>query len=272
MKAQVLLGDPGGTRLGSPLVGGYSYLYQSYFDFIPQGNSQRSYTDSGVWGTTQPVLRTSVDLPFGAVLRDVEFYVTATASVGLTAELWRNQVGTPYTIDLRWFPGAFTGMRALRLVIPDDKRGPYAPGSRLVLGVQNSGPTVQLNGARVAYSRGPAGVVLLDKPVRVYDSRSGAKIGNGQTRIHSLAGHVPAGATSAILHLTAANGEKYGGLAVYGAGTTVPYGSAVYWGAATTSIEIQTRLTNDRKIKITMRGVPGSKVHFFYDVVGYTTG
>ena len=263
-------GDPGGTRIGSPLIGGYGYVYLSYLDFIPWDNTKRTYTDSGVWGTTQPYLRAPVDLPFGAVLRDVEFYATASAQIGLTAELWRSTGGISTGLDLRWFPGTPSGMRTLKLQITDKYRGPYAPGSRLVLGVQNSGPTVQLNGARVGFSRAPAGAVMLDKPVRAYDSRTGAKIGNGQTRIHSIASSVPAGATSAIVHLTALAGEKSGGLAVYNAGTTVPSGSALYWTGTTRSIEVHTGVTSARQLKVTMRGVPGSKCHYFFDVVGYT--
>ncbi len=265
-----MAGDPGGTRIGSTLIGGYGYVYRSYLDFIPWDNSKRTYTDSGVWGTTEPYLRCPVDLPFGAVLRDIEFYATASAQIGLTAELWQSQGGFSFALDLRWFPGTSTGMRVLKLQLTDEDRGPYAPGSRLVLGVQNSGPTVQLNGARVGFSRAPAGAVMLDKPVRAYDSRKGAKIGNGQTRIHSLASYLPSGATSAIVHLTAAAGEKSGGLAVYNACTTVPSGSALYWTSTTRSVQVHTGVTSAKQLKVTMRGVPGSKCHYFFDVVGYT--
>ena len=264
-----MAGDPGGTRIGSPLIGGYTYVYRSYLDFVPWDNTKRTYTDSGVWGTTQPYLRAPVDLPYGAVLRDIEFYVTASSQIGLTADLWRTQGGVPIAIDLVWFPGSPSGMRVLKLQVDQDRQGPFAPGSRLVLGVQNSGPTAQLNGARVGFTRAPAGVVMLDKPFRAYDSRKGAKIGNGQTRIHSLGSLIPAGATAAVLNLTVLSGDKTGGLAVYAASTTVPTGSAVYWSSSTKSIRLQTRVTSDKRIKVTMRGVTGSKCHYFYDVIGY---
>ena len=266
-----MAGDPGGTRIGSTLIGGYGYTYRSYFDFLPSDNTRLTYTDSGVWGTTQPVLRSPVDLPFGAVLRDVEFYVSGTGQVILSVDLWRSTYGTPFNLYTMAHPGSAGGaMRAIRISVIDEWNGPYAAGSRLVLGINNSSPTVQLNGARVGYSRTPTGVVMLDKPVRAYDSRKGAKIGNGQTRIHSLASYLPSGATSAIVHLTATNGEKTGGLAVYNAGTTVPSGSALYWTSTTRSIQVHSGVTSAKQLKVTMRGVSGSKCHYFFDVVGYT--
>ena len=163
-------------------------------------------------------------------------------------------------------------MATYTVAVSDAHRGPYAPGSRLFLGVNNTSTNTRVNGVRVGYTRAPDVMVLLDKPVRAYDSRTGggAKIGNGQTRIHSLAAHLPAGATAAIVNLTVAAGEKSGGLALYSAGTTAPAGSALYWTSATVSSELHSKVTSDRRIKVTMRGVPGSKCHYFYDVVGYT--
>lgn len=267
---QVALGDPGGTRIGSALIGGYTYVYRNYWDFFPLSGTGRSFAGSGAWGTTDGDLRTSIQLPFGALLRDLEFYAASSADVHLSAVLWRTQDAKSTLIASATFPGTTVDtLRALRFTVPANVCGPYAPGSMLVAGISTSSST-KINGLRVGYTRGPAGVVMLDKPVRAYDSRSGAKIGNGQTRIHSVASYVPAGATAAIVNLTVTSGEKSGGIAVYGAGTTVPTGSAMYWTSATVSNEVHTKVTSDRKLKVTMRGVTGSKCHYFFDVVGYT--
>ena len=263
--------DPGGPRLGGPLVGGYSYVYRQYYDFAPADNSSYTYLNGGIFGDTQPKLSTAIELPFGALLWSVEFYLQTTVDVTVEAALWRTQTSDPAALTTAEIASKSSEVATYAIGIPDAKRGPYAPGSMLLLAVQNTSTNTRLNGARVGYTRGPAGVVMLDKPVRAYDSRTGggAKIGNGQTRIHSLASLIPAGATSAIVNLTVTGGEKSGGVALYSAGTTVPSGSAIYWTTATVSNQLHTKLTSDRKVKVTMRGVSGSKVHYFFDVVGY---
>ena len=268
---QLAASDPGGPRLGSALIGGYSYVYRNYLDFFPVNNSGRTFAGNGAWGTTSDELRSTVELPFGAVLRDVEFYVASSNQVNLAVTLWRTQTAQATVLASTTFPGTTVDtIRALRFTIPSDVCGPYAPGSRLIAAIGNTSSSTKINGLRVGFTRGPGGAVMLDKPVRAYDSRTGAKIGNGQTRIHSIASYVPAGATAAIVNLSVTSGEKSGGLAVYGAGTTVPTGSALYWTSATVSNELHTRVTSDRKVKVTMRGVTGSKCHYFFDVVGYT--
>ena len=263
--------DPGGPRIGGPLIGGYSYLYRQYYDFAPVDNSAISYLDGGVFGSTQPKLSTAVELPFGAVLWSVEFYVQTTVDMTVEAAVWRTQSSDPVTLTLAKYSSLSPQVATYAIGIPDAKRGPYAPGSMLLIGVNTTSSDTRLNGARIGYTRAPAGVVMLGKPVRAYDTRTGggAKIGNGQTRIHSLAAHLPAGATAAIVNLTVTSGEKSGGLALYSAGTTVPSGSAIYWTNATVSNQLHTKVTSDRRIKVTMRGVPGSKCHYFLDVVGY---
>ena len=272
-QTQVEFGDPGGTRIGSPLIGGYSYVYRQYFDFAPVDNSGRTFDTAGVWGTTQPRLCTTVELPFGAILRSIECYVRTSATVTVEASLWRTQTAKTEPLYSVTYNSKSLSLAAYAIGVPSDKYGPYAPGSQLVVSVANTSSNTRLNGARIGYTRAPAGVVMLDKPVRAYDSRTGggSKIGNGQTRIHSMASYVPAGATAAIVNLTVAAGEKSGGIALYSAGTTAPSGSALYWTSSTVSSELHSKITSDRRIKVTMRGVPGSKCHYFFDVVGYTT-
>ena len=270
-QSKVSYGDPGGTRIGSALVGGYSYIYRQYYDFAPVDNTPVTYLDGGVFSTTDPKLYTAVELPFGALLWNIEFYVQTTVDVTLEASLWRTQTAATTPLTLAKVASKSSGVAAYGIGVPDTKRGPYAPGSMLVVGVNNTSASTRWNGVRIGYSREPAGVVLLDKPVRVYDTRTSGsgKIGNGQTRIHTLATHIPVGAVSAILNVSVTGGEKAGGLAVYNAGTTAPGGSALYWTSATVSTELHSKLTSDRKIKATMRGVVGAKCHYFIDVVGY---
>ena len=264
-------GDPGGTRIGSALIGGYSYIYRNLYDFAPLDNTARTFADYGVYKTGGGNLRAAIDAPFGAFLRDVEFYISATTSASIAVYLWRTQTGYVTTLTSTSVPGAGVGLRAVRLAIPDAYVGPYAPGSMIVTGVENTSTTVIVNGIRAGFSSAPAGAVMLATPTRVIDSRSTTKIGNGQTRIHDLSSRIPAGATSAILNVSITSGEKSGGVAVYNPGSTVPSGSAIYYnGSATISNELHVKLPSDRKIKITNRGVSGCKTHYFMDLVGYT--
>lgn len=264
-------GEPSRPRIGSALIGGYSYQYRSFYSFTSFSNGARNFVGPyGAW-STEGQLRTELPLPPGAVLRDVEYYVSTTAAMSVFVWLWATGEGYIAQLANGVIPAGAAGLRAVRISVPATGNGPFSPGSSLIIGVEGTSATKLLNGIRVGYSAHPAGVVMLPAPVRAYDSRSGAKIGNGQTRIHSLAGYIPAGATAAIVNLTATSGESSGGLAIYNTGSSLPSGSLVYYNGGTTeSNEVHCKLPSDRKVKVTMRGVPGCKVHYFIDVLGYT--
>ena len=268
-KSGVALGDPGGPRLGSAPIGGYSYVYRSFYDFVPLDNSTRVYDSYGAYKNGGGPLRATIDAPFGSLLRDMEFYLSSTAAVTVFAYLWRSQTNTIYPLGSGSVPAGAAGLRAVRFTIADANIGPYAPGSVIVAGLETSLST-QVNGVRAGFTSYPAGTTMLPAPTRVIDSRSTTKIGNGQTRIHDLSARIPAGASAAILNLSVTGGEKAGGIAVYNTGSAVPYGSAMYYSsAATISSQLHVKLPSDRKVKVTNRGVVGCKAHYFMDLVGY---
>ena len=271
--AKALDGEPTGTRIGSAPIGGYTYLYRSYMDFQPFTGGTWTYTGTGIWcsqGSGQ--LGSGIDLPPGAYLRDIEFYVAGSTTGSVAAYFWTTGSAGVDILGSLSVPSTGDVLVARRLTIPSTMTGPYSLGGRLLVWATTAS-TFRLNGARVGLSSLPTGTTLLATPTRVIDSRTGGgtKIGNGQTRIHDLASRIPAGATGAVLNVSVTSGEKSGGVAVYNTGSSAPSGSALYYnGGATISSEIHVKLPSDRKIKITNRGVTGCKAHYFMDLVGYT--
>ena len=268
---KALDGEPSAPRIGSAPIGGYTYLHRSYMDFQPFTGGSWTYSGSGIWcsqGSGQ--LGSGVDLPPGAYLRDIEFYVAGSTTSTVAAYFWTTGSASVGILGSLSIPSTGDALVARRLVIPSTMTGPYTLGARLLVWATTSA-TFRINGARVGLSSMPTGTTMLATPTRVIDSRSTTKIGNGQTRIHDLSSRIPAGATSAILNVSVTSGEKSGGIAVYNPGSTVPSGSAIYYnGGATLSNELHVKLPSDRKIKITNRGVSGCKTHYFMDLVGYT--
>jgi hypothetical protein len=271
MKADGTDGEPSSPRIGSAAIGGYTYIHRSFSDFYPVYGGAITWTPYGVWGSSSnSELVATCDLPPGAFVRDIEWYFSSTVTGTLGgAWLWTTGSASFTPIALTSVTGtASAGLRAQRTVVPSGTYGPYANGARLMLDVYTNANRV-INGVRVGYTQMPAGAVMLAAPLRVYDSRSGAKIGNGQTRIHSLASWIPAGATAAIVNMHITSGEHSGGLAVYNTGSSLPAGHSLYWSGLTTAHEMHVKLPSDRKIKVTARGVTGFKTHYMIDVVGY---
>ena len=263
------MSEPGGLpRIGSPLIGGYTYVYRNFYDFTPWENGARTFNGYGAYGS-DGTLRTMFDAPPGAILRDMEWYFSATTTGSVYAGIWTTGAAYLNVLANASVAAGAAGLRALRTVVPSSSYGPYSPGTRLAAFAAGTSATFLINGVRLGFSMYPAGATMLATPTRVYDSRSGAKIGNGQTRIHSLASWIPAGATAAIVNVHITSGEKSGGLAVYNTGLPLPSGHSLYWSGLTVAHETHVKLPSDRKIKVTARGVTGFRTHYMIDVIGY---
>ncbi len=209
------MSEPGGLpRIGSPLIGGYTYVYRNFYDFTPWENGARTFNGYGAYGS-DGTLRTMFDAPPGAILRDMEWYFSATTTGSVYAGIWTTGAAYLNVLANASVAAGAAGLRALRTVVPSSSYGPYSPGTRLAAFAAGTSATFLINGVRLGFSMYPAGATMLATPTRVYDSRSGAKIGNGQTRIHSLASWIPAGATAAIVnvHITIALLERPDGRA-----------------------------------------------------------
>lgn len=109
---------------------------------------------------------------------------------------------------------------------------------------------------------------LLDAPVRVYDSRSsGGTLTVGGDRTVSLTSAVPAGASGAIINLTATAYSGIGLFAVFAASATYPGNSTLNYSLGdATATSATTAISSGRQIKIRCLGVTAQAI---VDVVGY---
>jgi hypothetical protein len=262
--------------IGSPALAGYTYRYLSMWDFTPENfASGRTWTSAG--GVYSPVgsgdtLWAMAELPPGAVLGDVEWYLSAKATTELMGRIW--VAGTP-TLMKQICDGSIVGsstpgeVRAARVVASSTTNGPYPAGTMIALGVFTpADASVAINGARIGFKSAPTGEVLLPTPVRVYDSRPGKPIRPKATRTHSLATHLPVGATAAIVTVTVMNTVRSGRLTVHDAGGSAPGVTSVVWdrGGETIANTTETRVNGARKIAVASTG----KTDYTIDLLGYT--
>jgi hypothetical protein len=260
----------------APLTG-YTYTFLDMWDFTPENFiSGRTWTSAG--GTYAPVgsgdtMWATTQLPAGAVLGDVEWYVSATSATELMGRIW--VAGTP-TLMKKACDGIILGsseqglVRAKRIVPSVSTNGPYPHGTKLALGVFTpSDASVAVNGVRIGYKLAPAGEVLLPAPIRVYDSRPGTKIENGHTRTHSVAGQLPVGAVGALLNVTVVGTEGTGFLTVYSSAVAQPAASSTNWFGSNQILAngVETAIPSGRSFKVTCGG--GHRTDYILDLVGY---
>lgn len=264
---------PAGVNpLASAPQKGCHYAFTTMWDFSPE-----HYSSGRAWSPTGGVyapsgvgdnLWATVDLPPGAILADVEWYLSATEAVAMMGRLW--VAGDAYLSVIvadGTLAAGTSQARATRIVVPQNTNGPFPHGTKLVLGLFTPATgTISINGARVGYKLAPTGQVLLPAPVRVYDSHHHKKIAAHGTRIHSLAAHLPIGATGALLNVTATGAERGGSLVVYSAAVPKPSTSSLHFAKQTPiANSVQSSVSATRAIKISS----SAKTHYIIDLVGY---
>ena len=123
-------------------------------------------------------------------------------------------------------------------------------------------------------------LVLLDVPVRIYDSRPGnppevgskSPMANGAIRTIDTKANgsgVPAGATAVLANVTVVNTSASGFLAAFRAGTSTPKASTINWFTAN-EIVANTAYTDVDPVGQAIAKVPANaSTDFFVDVVGY---
>jgi hypothetical protein len=226
-------GSPITTTIASTPVSGYIYRTVCMYDFEPfSPSSQRTWGGSGTYtaGSAGP-LRATVEVPPGALVRDVEYYIFNNSGSSVFPDTYLYVAGTGEISSINASVAVASGpsITATRVVIPATHYGPYPLGSRLVISLTTpTAGTVQINGARVGFTRGSGGIGLLDAPVRVYDSRDFTKLSAGGTRTITLPSSVVApGVNAVLINLIAINGEADGYLRVFSAATDPPTSSSV---------------------------------------------
>jgi hypothetical protein len=267
-------GSPITTTIASAPLSGYSYRTVSMYDFEPfYAASQKTWGGSGIYtaGTSGPV-RASVEIPPGALVRDVEYYIynnsgspqvpdtyLFVAGTGPISSIFPTKVSVPSS-------GSITATRA---VVPAATYGPYPLASRLLVSLTTpTTGTVQINGARVGFTQGTGDIGLLSTPYRAYDSRvTGGKLAAGATRTVTLPSSIVVpGTNGVIVNLTAVNGEANGYLKLFSAAAAEPTSSAVNFSGSGASIAngLIVAVSSGRQINIKAN----QNVHFVVDVTG----
>jgi hypothetical protein len=270
-----MLAPPGGlpTSIASAHTPGVTYLYKSHYDLRPTAYIQGAANVDGAAYTqeTDGVLVTTMVPPTGAVLAEVEWYLTATAAqtiiVAITLPGATGAV-TMFVLPLG-IPVA-TGLYAHREIIDSAVNGPYPAGSTLIAGAtSNMDLSAGCGGVRFGFKGGTQSPVLLPAPLRAYDSRShDGPLSSGSTRVVSLAGQLPTGAVGAIVNLTVTHTVLTGFLKAYAAGSAAPSTSAINWYATGQTVANQATVgvSSARSIAVT---AGGHSADFIVDVVGY---
>ena len=265
-------GSPITTTIASAPVSGYIYRTVCMFDFEPfSPSSQRTWGGSGTYtaGSAGP-LRATVEMPPGALVRDVEYYIYNNSGSAVFPDTYLYVAGTGSISSINASVAVPSGpsTTATRVVIPATHNGPYPLGSRLLVSLNTpTTGTVQINGARVGFTRSFGEIGLLDAPERVYDSRNFTKLSAGATRTITLPSSIVApGVNAVLINLTATNGEADGYLRVFSAAAAMPTPSSINFpgtGKAVANWQI-VGLSAARQIKV----YASKTTDFFIDVTG----
>lgn len=228
----VINATPVTPSVGSAAVSGYNYRHLSFFDFTPEGTSARSWGGYGVYTTSSDYLWASLDIPAGARVRDIEWYLynaTGSTYTGL-GRVWAAGDGSLFgpLVDIPVASGA--GIRAFRASVPAANYGPFPLGCKIMLGISSpSSGALQVNGARVGLSHNGGAAGMLPAPVRAYDSRvTGGKLAAGATRTITLPTSVcPVGTTAVIANVIAVAPSADGYMKVWPGNVSSTTASAV---------------------------------------------
>lgn len=269
---QQLLGSPVTSGSGSSPVSGFTYRTLSMYDFFPfWPDSKRQWNGYGTHciGVAGP-LRGSVEIPAGALVRDVEYYVSNNSGNNVVpfAAIYVPGSGTITVIGAQpTISSSGSGIQVHRAEITSANWGPYPIGTRLIVNVDTPvNGLVQVNGARVGFSGGAGSVGLLPGPVRVYDSReTGGALAAGSGRTITLPPSVvPPGATGVLVNVTAV-GIGWGFLKIYPAGAAEPAVSSINFNPGEAIANgIVVGVNASRQIRV----YAGAAAHFILDVTG----
>jgi hypothetical protein len=252
---------------------GVGYQFRSWDDFFAEDDLLygRRFGGAGVYtSAANDFLAATFDLPPGATLYDLEWYVSNTATMNLYANIWQTSAATLSTFWSTSVP-AGVGIGAHRFVIPSNVNGPYPHGTRLMVAVQSSSDgSLQINGVRAGFKNWPRSPVLLNTPVRAYDSRTtDGPLSSGHSRTISLASILPAGAAGAIINPTVLQTVGGGYLKLYAAGATEPGTSTVNWFGSGQALGNQSTTAVSLNRSVTVKIGGGHSTQFVLDVVGY---
>lgn len=274
-------GGPGGrafpisTTMASAPQPGVRYEFRGVFDFVAESvGADLIWSQTGTYATVvDSALWTSFDLPPGAVVHDIEWYVrnSSGSSVYPMARAWTPNSGAMSNaiVDVE-VPSGGASLQVRRGLAPATTNGPYPHGCRLFCGLRTvTGGAVRVNGVRVGYRPAAGAVALLPTATRVYDSRSTTPLAPNQTRTIGLAGAIPAGALGAVISLSVTGCVGKGTLRL-GPGGATPAATAIQWSRTGDQVTTAANTAIDANRRIAVRSVGSTgNTHVVVDVVGY---
>jgi hypothetical protein len=217
--------NPSGfTSISSAPQQNVSYKFASFWDFSNADtlSAGRTWGGNGMYtpGSTDPLVAT-FDAPPGAVLHDVEWYVSNTVEASWGVDVWAPGRSAGDLIASGLIPAGTGAITATKAAIPSAGNGPYPAGTRIIPFITTStNGSIQVNGVRVGFTQGALNQVMRSTPVRAYDSRSHTPLGGGTSRTVSLSSWLPAGAQAAVLSLSVLNTHGAGVLQVSPSGSS----------------------------------------------------
>ncbi|HEY1279662.1 MAG TPA: hypothetical protein VGF22_08335 [Acidimicrobiales bacterium] len=250
-----------------PLVAGLAYQMVDAVAFTPRDFDnawQRGVTNLGAELTTGGALVASINVPVGAVLKQVTlYYLSPPTSSGMTASVLRKLFSGPYeAVSALASLAAGTTLQSFTFGLDQTIDGNYT----YALFVNTVDESQVVGGMRIGYIPPPQSFVALTGVPR-YDSRTGAgKLAANEERVINVG--VPAGARAAVLNLTVTETEAAGFVAVFAANIMWPGNSSVNWSVTgqTVANAVIAPVGPDGKIKV-LGGV--NKTHIVIDTQGY---
>jgi hypothetical protein len=224
----------------------------------------RQIDSQGVELRTGGTLVSSLDVPVGAVLREVTLFYVSTAGTMGPASLMRKPTTGVYDdlVQPATLPQG-PNLQAFTFQFTE----PVTGNATYTVFVDTIDQTQILGAVRYGYVSPAQAFAPVSPIARVLDTRTaGGKLGPGEERTVSLG--VPGNASAAVFNITVTETEAGGYVAVFPAGVTWPGNSTINWSATGENLANGVISAVDPTGRITVRGGV-NKTHVVIDVQGY---
>jgi hypothetical protein len=262
------------TTIASAPITGYVYRMVDMYDFKPFNPAAGlSWGGNGTYSSgTSTTIRASLDIPAGALIKDVEYYIYNNSGSDFIPDshLYVPGHGSIASIGATVNIPSTATISASRAVV--SQQGPYPLGSRILISCATpSTGTIQVNGARIGFFLGAGTLGLFPRPIRIYDSRTmGGIFAANTTRTITLdATRVQDGTSAVSLNITGIFATTNGVLKVYCASSLQPPGPTLYFRSDGfgTSAQAIVPITAARQISI----FANQPVHVIIELNGLVT-
>jgi len=254
-----------------PLVPGLTYTVIDGTAFTPRDSDSawnRSIANQGANLTSGGTLVAPIDLPVGALLKEVTlYYLSSLASNAQVASVQRKAFIGGYE---ELAPPATLPKSDSLLAFTWDVNEVVNGTATYALFVNTFDNTQLVGGMRVGYVA-PASPAFfpLAQITRVLDTRTtGGKLAPNEERTVSLG--LPAGSRAGVINLTVTETEAGGFVAAFPAGTAYAGNSSINWFGPNQNLANGVICAVDGAGRITIRGGV-NKTHVVIDVQGYLT-